>query len=110
LAGERLMVSFDICIAYVSWARGGKRRPVLLLTKNEDYAEAFRITSKYANKSETVKAQYFKLSDWQQAGLQKPSYIDTINSIEIPLSFIDEPPIGRLTDNDKRRLLEFLNR
>jgi len=102
------MNPFDVCIAYVSWEGGGKRRPVLLLSNDEDYAEAFRITSQYANKSDTVTSQYLEILDWQQAGLAKLSYIDTIESIEVPIALISLPPIGKLTDNDKLRLLEFL--
>ena len=101
------MDSFDVCIAYVSWNAGGKRRPVLLLDKEDGYAEAFRITSQYEGKSETVQAQYFKIDDWQQAGLSKQSYIDTIASIEVPIRLIAST-IGQLSENDKQRLLKFL--
>jgi hypothetical protein len=104
------MLPFDIGIAFVSWEGGGKRRPVLLLSQNDGCAEAFRITSQYANKSKAVKAQYFELLDWRHEGLQKPSYVDTINRIEIPDAFIAMPPVGRLTDNDKQRLIEFLDK
>jgi hypothetical protein len=102
------MNPFDVCIAYVSWDVGGKHRPVLLLEKNDGYAEAFRITSQYEGKSETIKAQYFKIDDWQQAGLSKESYIDTIASVEVPIALITST-IGKLTDNDKQRLIKFLN-
>jgi hypothetical protein len=103
-----MMNPFDVCIAYVSWVGGGKRRPILLLSQDATYAEAFRITTQYANKSEAVKAQYFQIIDWQQAGLDKPSYIDTIESIELPIALISLPPVGTLTENDKLRLIEFL--
>ena len=102
------MDPFDICVAYISWDGGGKRRPVLFLDKKDGYAEVFGITSQYEGKSETIRAKYFKIDDWRQAGLTRPSYIDTVVSIEAPIALIS-PPVGKLTENDKRRLLEFLN-
>lgn len=102
------MNPFDICIAYVSWENGGKRRPVLLITKGDEYTEAYRITSQYASKSEAVNTGYFKIGDWKQAGLAKPSYVDTITPVELPTERLS-PPIGKLSDNDKLRLIEFLN-
>ncbi|MDR1204051.1 MAG: hypothetical protein LBL26_01015 [Peptococcaceae bacterium] len=108
MVDERLMDPFDICVAYVSWESGGKRRPVLLLAKEDDYAAAFRITSRFDSKSEAVKAQYLEILDWQETGLTKLSYIDTITSVKVPIAHISLPPIGKLTKNDKFRLIEFL--
>ncbi|MDR0299705.1 MAG: hypothetical protein LBI13_06440 [Streptococcaceae bacterium] len=34
------------------------------------------ITSQYAKKSDFIKAQYYPIKDWCDAGLKKPSYID----------------------------------
>ena len=102
------MVPFDVCVAYISWDAGGKRRPILLLKKENGYAEAFRITSQYERKKETIKAKYFKIDDWREAGLVKQSYIDTIAFIELPVELI-ESTIGKLTENDKQRLLVFLD-
>jgi hypothetical protein len=103
------MNPFDVCIAYVSWEDGGKRRPVLLLAKDEDYAQVFRITSQYANKSDAVKAKYLEILDWQQAGLDRASYIDTNTSVRVPIACISLSPIGKITENDKLRLLGFLS-
>ncbi|MCL2083300.1 MAG: hypothetical protein FWH04_08735 [Oscillospiraceae bacterium] len=108
MADEWMMKPFDVCIAYVSWENGGKRRPILFLAKDEEYAEAFRITSQFADKSEAVKSRYLEILDWQETGLVKPSYIDTIASVEVPIANISLPPIGELTEKDKLRLLEFL--
>lgn len=101
------MRPYDVCIAYVSWDGGGKRRPVLLISENSCYTEAFRITSQYANKSEAVKSRYFEIRDWRRAGLLKPSYIDTIEPIEVPTACLSTP-IGVLSDDDKLRLIDFL--
>lgn len=102
------MNPFEICIAYISWDTGGKRRPVLLIEKCCGRVEVFRITSQYETKSELVQANYFKIDDWRQAGLSKQSYIDTGSSIDIPISLIAST-IGKLTENDKQRLLRFIN-
>ena len=101
---------FDIHIAFVSWGSGGKSRPVLILEENTESATVFSITSQYESKSEEIRAKYFVINEWKQAGLEKLSYIDTNNTITLPLSAIDsESPIGKLTAADETRLLEFMN-
>ena len=104
------MKPYEIYIAYISWGVDGKRRPILFLEKNSGYIAVFRITSQYENKSDEIKGQYVEISDWKQAGLSKPSYIDTGKKVEIQPSLISpQTPIGKLTENDKLRLLEFLS-
>ena len=47
---------------------------------------------------------------WQQAGLDKESYVDTNNTITLPIPSADVTnPIGMLTESDVQRLLEFLS-
>jgi len=104
------MCPFDIIIAYISWQGGGKRRPVLVITKDKDSATVFRITSKYEKKSEAIRAKYLKINDWSQAGLEKLSYVDTSGKRELPLDTVNNAPVGRLSENDKMRLLVFLMR
>ena len=100
---------FDIYIAYVSWGSGGKKRPVLILGQLDDKITVFNITTKYEDKSEAVRIKYFKINDWKQAGLSQQSYIDTNNTIVLPVSAVDvQHPVGMLTDNDAERLLEFV--
>jgi len=54
-------------------------------------------------------AQFFKIDDWAQAGLDRQSYVDTGTLITLSLSaFKNKNPIGRLTEADKQKLLEFL--
>lgn len=101
------MSPFDVFIAYVSWHDGGKRRPILIQQKNTKYTKAFRITTKFDSKSTQIKARYFEINDWKQAGLAKQSYIDTMKSIEVPTNYISSQ-IGRLSESDIRRLLEFI--
>ena len=105
------MNPFEIFIGYLSWGTGGKSRPVLVLMTGENHASVFPITTRYAKKSDAVRAKYFELSDWKQEGLDSPSYVDTGTLITLPLSAVqNKTPIGKLTVHDKRRLLAFLNR
>ncbi|MCL2081347.1 MAG: hypothetical protein FWH16_04535 [Oscillospiraceae bacterium] len=100
---------FEIFVAFVSWGIGGKNRPVLVLLFNDNGFMAYPVTTQYENKSEAVRARYFRIDDWSQAGLDKLSYIDTGTLLDLPLSVINnKKPIGRLTDADKKRLLDFL--
>ena len=102
------MKVFDIYIAYVSWGDGGKRRPVLILEEKRDSVTAFNITTHYEDKSETIRAKYFPINDWKQAGLDRQSYIDTNGTVTLPPSAVDNL-IGRLTAADEMRLIEFMN-
>jgi len=37
------------------------------------------------NKNEEIRNKYFKIKDWQQAGLNEQSYVDTNTIRDIPL-------------------------
>jgi len=103
------MKPFDIFITYMSWDGGGKDRPVLVFVVDGSSVDIYQITTQYENKSKEIQDMYFKINDWKQAGLDKQSYVDT--GILITLSFDTfkgKKPIGKLTENDKQRLLEFL--
>ena len=105
------MNQFEIFITCISWGSGSKKRPVLVLLLNDDSIFVYPITTQYDNKSKLIRAKYFKINDWTQAGLVRQSYIDTGTLIKLPLSVIDNnKPIGRLTITDKQRLLEFLSK
>jgi hypothetical protein len=105
------MKPFEIYIAYVSWVSGGKSRPVLALLSDGDKISAYPITSRYAGKSETVRAKYFKINGWSQLGLDRQSYVDTGTLISFPAAVIDgKKPIGEMSAEDKRRLLDFLTK
>ena len=104
-----MMNTFEIYIAFVSWGSGGKRRPVLVLDTNINSATVFKITTHYESKNEKIRERYFVIDDWQQAGLHKPSYIDTNNTITLPLSAVDEKNIvGILSKADEKRFVEFI--
>ena len=100
---------FDIFIAYVSWGEGGKMGPVLILEQQEDTVHVFNITTQYETKSESVRSKYFKIREWQQAGLEKQSYVDTNVVRELPaIALAGKPKAGKLTENDVRDLIKFL--
>ena len=104
------MKVFDIFIAYVSWGEGGKMRPVLIIEQQESFVFVFNITTQYESKSETIRAKYFKINDWQQAGLDRQSYVDTNVIRDLPSSVFDgKTEIGRLTVADELRLIEFIS-
>jgi len=100
---------YDIFIAYVSWGEAGKRRPVLILEQGVECVKVFNITTRYESKGDTIKSKYFKMNDWQQAGLSHESYIDTNTTVTLPKSSI-EHLLGTLTEADVKRLLDFIAR
>ena len=111
MGGEWLVKPFELYISYISWGYGGKDRPVLVFSLKDETAFIYTVTSQYETKSDTTRAKYFKINNWSQAGLDKQSYIDTGRYIPIPLSaLINKTPIGELSAEDKKRLLEFLMR
>ena len=105
------MKLFELYISYVSWGSDGKYRPVLVFDLKDETTYVQSITSQYEIKSEAVRAGYFKLNDWKQAGLDRQSYVDTKSYIPIPVSALkDKTPIGKLSENDKQRLLVFMTK
>ena len=105
------MSIFDIYIAYVSWEEGGKSRPVLIFEQKGKWVDVFAITTQYQNKSEAIKQTYFKIEDWQEAGLYKQSYIDTESRFDFPKAILDtKEPVGTLTLKDRKEFLDFLNK
>ena len=100
---------FDIFIAHVTWGSDGKKRPVLILEQSSSDVTVFNITTQYEGKSEIIRSKYFKIEDWRQAGLSKQSYIDTNDTVTLPLSSVDvNNPVGKLTKSDIEKLVEFL--
>jgi len=71
------MSPYEIYIIHLSWGSGGKMRPVMAFVVDEGTVDIYQITTKYKNKSKEIKALYFKIIDWAQAGLDRESYVDT---------------------------------
>jgi hypothetical protein len=75
----------------------------------DEAAFVYPVTSQYESKSDAVRAKYFKINNWSQAGLDRQSYVDTMRYLPVPLSALNTKiPIGELSAKDKKRLLEFL--
>ena len=105
------MSRFDVYIAYISWGDGGKHRPVLVYALDDDYVRLYPITTQYNSKSEMIKAKYFTIYDLVCAGLVKPSFIDTGTRLKQPKEILSRiRPIGKLSENDKLRLIKFLQK
>ena len=105
------MKPFDIFIFSLSCGDRDKNRPVLIYALNDKIVKIYPITTQYENKSRAIKAKYFKINDWLQAGLNKQSYIDTGTRLKQPLPMVNSiAPIGALTEYDKQRLIEFIRK
>ena len=109
MGGEWVVDIFDIFIAYISWGEEGKTRPVLILEQQKTVVHVFNITTQYKNKSEIIRRNYFKINDWQQAGLNIQSYIDTNIVRDLPVIALQgKPKIGKLSKRDAQDFIAFL--
>lgn len=89
--------------------RKWKKRPVLAFSLNDINISVFPVTIRYEGKSKAITAKYFKVNYLSEAGFDKQSYVDTGTLINLPVSVIDsKKPIGELSVDDKKLLLEFL--
>lgn len=102
------MKTNDIATAYISFPGGGKRRPVFVISDKYGIVRFYKITSKYAEKSKKIQKMYFPIDHWQEAGLNKKSYIDTITVGRINKHDFELKIIGRLVPEDVRKLEAFL--
>lgn len=98
----------EIYTAYVSWGNNGKRRPVLVIKDNEKNVFCYKITSKFAQKSEKIKRNYFQLTDWHQEGLVKQSYVDVGYVSKLPKEEITFKFVGELSLRDMKALTKFI--
>lgn len=97
----------DVYTAFVSWPGGGKTRPVLIRRINDDEVIVYKITTKYRQKSFYIRQHYYKIHDLLTAGLDRDSYIDTINLVGLPKS-LEFHRIGQLSTDDIRGLARFI--
>ena len=98
----------QIYTAYVSWGSEGKRRPVLIVEDKNKNVFCYKITSKYRNKSESIKKNYFPLIDWKIEGLNKRSYVDIGEVIKLSKEHVSFRFIGELSMRDLDALVEFI--
>lgn len=95
-------------VSYVN-SNGGKRRPVLVLQDASDYLTFFRLTTKFDNKSSRIQRQYYRIREWEQAGLKQISYID-IGTVMMMKKIATNKilPIGHLSVYDIQELNKFI--
>lgn len=103
------MKTNEIYTAYVSWITGGKRRPILVVKDKIDTIRFYKITTKYQKKSSRIKANYYKMHDWKEEGLNKQSYIDTGRIEEMPKKGMVFHHVGRLSIAETEMLAQFIN-
>jgi hypothetical protein len=105
------MENNDIVLAYISFAQttGGKQRPVLIRQLKSDHVLILPITSKYDNKSAKIKRQYYRITNWAEAGLSKQSYVDILGGRDLPIDGrINFKEIGQMTNEDLNGLAQFI--
>lgn len=98
----------DVCICYVSWNTGGKVRPILIIRTGETSYVVFKITSSKGN-SLATQAHRYAIKRWREAGLDKPSFIDFSQRIELSKMFLTFHQIGHLLRNDQIGLRDAIN-
>ena len=100
-----------MCIANVPFDGSDKSkvRPALVVKIKDNYVSVFKITSKYQNKSEKIKRAYYPVKNWEVAGLNRISYVDTHQTYDIDkATILKNRPIGKLTKTDVLGLYQFL--
>ncbi|MDR3190039.1 MAG: MazF family toxin-antitoxin system [Lactobacillaceae bacterium] len=106
------MKTNELVTAYITFGdgSGGKRRPILILGYNDEVIIAYRLTTKYINKSAKIKEHYYKMLDWSIAGLKTQSYIDTSVKQRLSRHLIGRQLeyIGEMTILDINGLSEFI--
>lgn len=107
------MATGDIYRIYVAFEQkaGGKERfSVEVGRENLAVVILDSITSQYHHKSGFIKAQYYPIQDWLQAGLKKPSYVDIKSSRSYDLTDIMQHGhyTGQLSMRDVQSLAKFI--
>lgn len=98
----------EIYTAYVKWNSGGKRRLVLVIYDEQKQVFCYKITSKYKNRSDRIKRNYYKISKWRHAGLFKQSYVDIGQLVSLDKEKVEFKFIGKLELTDVSDLSKFI--
>lgn len=104
-----MMKTNEIYTAFISWRTGRKRRPILIIKNYKNDFDFYRITSKYKNKSNSIKKNYYPIKDWRKSGLAKASYIDIGEILNLEIKDVNLKYIGQLTLRDRNDLAAFIN-
>ena len=104
-------MSKELYWAYVGFTdtADGKTRPVLYIRQTDTDYVVFRLSSQYDNKSTFIQSKYVEIKDWQQAGLTKRYWIDTVQTYHLPIDRTKLTYIGQLSTNDLERLIQQLD-
>ena len=87
---------------------GSKIRPILVIRHSDNAVFALSVTSQYQSKSVSIRQKYFRILDWVEAGLKKPSWVDTITVLKFRANTLkDLRVIGELTQRVKIRFVKF---
>lgn len=98
----------DVYTAFVAWHGGGKHRPILILKEDTSNIYFYRITTKYKNKSQAMKAIRYPIVDWQSIGLKRASYVVIDRPYQIAKGIISFKYVGHLTAKDIKGLKNFI--
>lgn len=100
----------DLYWAYVGFTdiSDGKTRPVLYIRQTKNDYIVFRLSSQYDNKSDFIKSKYIEIIDWKLVGLSKKSWIDTVQTYQLPIDKTKLTYIGKLSKSDYERLIDHL--
>lgn len=86
-----------------------KYRPALIVSVGEEDVTVFKVTSKYQAKSKQMKKYYYPIQKWNQAGLNRQSYVDTHRTFTLPQRIVfKRPPLGKLMLDDTVNLFELI--
>lgn len=107
----RQLSEHTVAFAYVEFhdGSGGKKRPVIIISLDGEKVTFYRITSQYFNKSEYIRSKYYQIRDWVEAGLTKPSWVDTITPLTVSQDSCYFKILGHFTKRDIIGLERFIN-
>lgn len=96
-------------VPFVDEQGKSKTRPILIWEHGNE-AFFFKITSKFINKSNAIRSNYFPIMDWKSANLKKPSFVDLNNKFDI-VNYAGIPVkyCGELSTQDLINLRKYLN-
>lgn len=104
-------VTYSVYLADVPFEdqEGSKYRPALVVRSAGGVTMVLKITSQYEGKDAAIQNLYYPIQHWHQAGLSKPSYVDTHVYFELPTSmFTSHKQLGNLEERDAKRLVSMV--
>ncbi|GLX33918.1 type II toxin-antitoxin system PemK/MazF family toxin [Leuconostoc mesenteroides] len=90
---------------------GSKYRPALVIGMRNGYINVLKITKEHDEKSKAIQDIYYKIEEWQEAGLKVQSYVDCHRTYNVSQDYIlRNQPKGELTSKDKTKLFAFVHK